>query len=261
MADPQLAPVHPLHTAMVAKLAELEPALKATSAGQSAYKTLVALVERHSPAAWEPQRAFITCSECCCLAWPPPKDPTSMWSDVVYPCATIQQAAADLGLPVDGLVDQAERLTAGTTAPGPGPLGVDDPTGPVLARGWRAELRDRIAKKLPTDPDDGTTLIPCGSRGAMWGHPITVAALLVDEIAPLITWLLEAQTTAARKATERELVEAGRVVPDDTETWVDALAVLINPHLSGTRCGGSANLAKIIYADGWRRVATPTTQE
>lgn len=91
-ADPRL---HPMHRALVAALMDLEPG--------HARLALAAVVGKHEPATWQPQRMFITCSECCCLAWPPPEEPSAMWSEVVYPCATIQCVAHALGLPVDEL--------------------------------------------------------------------------------------------------------------------------------------------------------------
>jgi hypothetical protein len=77
---------------------------------------LRAVLARHEPAHWYPEREWLTCSECAVLSWPPPAEPESMWSDVVYPCATVVEVAEALGVPVPewcGAQDQvSKRITA-----------------------------------------------------------------------------------------------------------------------------------------------------
>lgn len=68
--------------------------------GSAAQKSLLAVVDLHEPAHWLPHRDFITCGECSILAWPPPADRTTMWSDCLYPCRTIQDIAHALGVDI-----------------------------------------------------------------------------------------------------------------------------------------------------------------
>jgi hypothetical protein len=95
--------LHPLHQAVL-------QAVSALPAGP-ARVSLLDVVGRHSPAHWAPERDWITCSECAVLSWPPPLEAESMWSDVIYPCATIVGIADAFGLPADvGPATPIERL-------------------------------------------------------------------------------------------------------------------------------------------------------
>lgn len=91
--------LHPLH-------AQVLDAVEGLPDGP-ARTALLAVLDRHEPAHWEPERTFITCSECAILSWPPPADPASMWSDVVYPCATVIGIAEALGVTVPDWQERA----------------------------------------------------------------------------------------------------------------------------------------------------------
>jgi hypothetical protein len=90
--------LHPLYE-------QLHHAISALPAGPG-QEALRVVVDRHGPAHWQPERDWITCSECALLAWPPPDDPTAMWSDTVYPCGTVVDVARALGVAVDPVWEQ-----------------------------------------------------------------------------------------------------------------------------------------------------------
>lgn len=53
-----------------------------------ALSALLRVVQLHEPSFIG---NWVLCSECASIAWPLPSDPKSMWSDVVYPCATVRE--------------------------------------------------------------------------------------------------------------------------------------------------------------------------